>query len=76
MSGREQIASGRVEELRKEIAKAIAKIADINQFFENDCIALGWNVEVALDINDAIRKLGVALANLDQWNDGDAEGAE
>lgn len=63
----EERAKKRVEDLRQAIADSLNNLELRLQHFEFECEQMGWNSEVAVQIEDACMKLGFALATLMNW---------
>lgn len=66
---KEKLANKRVENAKKRVAHALNLLEVTDQELKWACESMGWNEEVAFQIEDAIVKLGPALATLVRWND-------
>lgn len=60
-------AKRRVEDLKQAIADSLNKIEWRIDSFKFECEEMQWNSEVAVQIQDACRELGFALATLMNW---------
>jgi hypothetical protein len=63
----EERAKRRVEDLKQAIADSLNKIEWRLNSFKFECEQMGWNSMVAVQIQDACRELGFALATLVNW---------
>ena len=66
---KEKLATERVENTKKRVAHALNLLETANQEMKWACESMDWNDEVAYQIEDAMLKLGTALATLVRWND-------
>ena len=69
---RSDLKSGRLdhsETLRAAIARALPLIAEEASWLQEQCLREGWDPGVVDLVNDAVMKLGVALATLDTWDE-------
>ena len=66
---KEKLAAERVENSKKRVAHALNLLEVTSQEMKWACESMGWNDEVAYQIEDAMLKLGIALATLVRWND-------
>lgn len=66
---KEKLANERVENSKKRIAHALNLLEVVAQEMKWACESMKWNDEVAYQIEDAVLKLGPALATLVRWND-------
>lgn len=64
-------ARERVEDLRKAVANAINLVENPLEMMKFECDENKWNDEVCAQIEEAVAKLGFALATLTTWYDGD-----
>ena len=62
-------AKERVEDLRYYLAKIISGLVQKNSVFKFECEEHNWNDETYLTIEEALTKLGEALADLTLWYD-------
>ena len=60
-------AKKRVEDLKQAIADALNGLEWKVDRFNYECENMGWNAEVVIQIEDACKKLGFALATLTNW---------
>ena len=70
---KEKLANERVENAKKRVARVLNLLEVTSQELKWACESMKWNDDVAYQIEDAIIKLGPALATLVRWND-DADG--
>jgi len=69
---RSDLKSGRLdhsETLRAAIARALPTISEEAGWLRDQCLREGWDESVIDLVNDAVMKLGVALAVLDTWDE-------
>ena len=66
---KEKLANERVESTKKRVAHALNLLEAANQEMKWACESMGWNDEVAFQIEDGMLKLGMALATLERWHD-------
>lgn len=66
---KEAIANERIENSRKRIAHALNLLETAQRELHWACESMEWNDEVAYDVEEAITKLGPALATLVRWDD-------
>ena len=66
---KEKLAAERVENSKKRVAHALNLLESASQEMKWACESMGWNDEVAYQIEDSMLKLGIALATLVRWND-------
>ena len=66
---KEKLAAERVENSKKRVAHALNLLEGASQEMKWACESMGWNDEVAYQIEDGMFKLGIALATLVRWND-------
>ena len=66
---KEKLAAERVENTKKRVAHALNLLETASQEMKWACESMDWNDEVAYQIEDAMLKLGTALATLVRWND-------
>ena len=66
---KEKHANERVESTKKRVAHALNLLEVANQEMKWACESMGWNDEVAFQIEDGMLKLGMALATLERWHD-------
>ena len=63
----EERAKRRVEDLKQALADALNNIEWKVDRFNFECEQMGWDAGVAIQIDDACKKLGFALATLTNW---------
>lgn len=63
----EERAKRRVEDLKQAIADSLNRIEWRIDAFKFECEQMDWDSEVAVQIQDACRELGFALATLTNW---------
>lgn len=66
---KEKLATERVENTKKRVAHALNLLETASQEMKWACESMNWNDEVVYQIEDAMLKLGTALATLVRWND-------
>lgn len=66
---KKKLSEERVENTKKRVAHALNLLEVASQEMKWACEAMGWNDEVAYQIEDGMLKLGTALATLVRWND-------
>ena len=65
----EAIANARVEKAKERIAKALMFLETSSQELKWACASMGWNDEVAYELDEAATKLGYSLATLVTWDE-------
>lgn len=65
--GLDKLSRERVEEFKQTIADCLNRLEGIVDPFKYVCQQNGWNDEVAFEVEDAMMKMGLALATLVNW---------
>ena len=65
--GLDKLSRERVEEFKQTIADCLNRLEGIVEPFKYVCQRKGWNDEVAFEVEDAMMKMGLALATLVNW---------
>lgn len=68
-SDKEKLANERIANNTKRVAHALNLLEIASQELRWACESMEWNDEVTFQVEDAIIKLGPALATLVRWND-------
>ena len=63
----EATARERVEDLRSALADSLNSLELKVELFKYSCGVMKWNDEVAFQVEDAMLKMGMALATLVNW---------
>lgn len=69
---RDDLKAGKIdhsETLRTCIARALPLISEEAGWLRDQCIREGWDDGVVYLVEEAVMKLGVALATLDTWDE-------
>lgn len=61
------------QELKYALAKSITSVDAKNNLLNHYCTLNNWNNKVCSQIEDGLKKLGVALATLEQWYEYEEE---
>ena len=65
----EKLSNERVENTKKRVAHALNLLEAANREMKWACEYMEWNDEVTYQIDEAMLKLGMALATLERWHD-------
>ena len=72
----EDIARERVEDLRSALADSLNSLELKVDLFKYSCGVMKWNDDVAFQVEDAMLKMGLALATLSNWYKDDEQKKE
>ena len=72
----DDIARERVEDLRSALADSLNSLELKVDLFKYSCGVMKWNDDVAFQVEDAMLKMGLALATLSNWYKDDEQKKE
>ena len=64
-----ELSEKRIADAKKRLAKCLNMLETTSQELKWACEAEHWNEDVTFQIDDAVIKLGFALATLTNWDD-------